>query len=69
MGDSAFRGEDFTERKVVTLSPVVKGLAGRNAREQQHVMQHNMHPPVLLYRGCVLRASADAFASLVTSQR
>lgn len=28
MGDAAFRNEDMRERKVVTLSPLVKGLAG-----------------------------------------
>ncbi len=28
MGDSAFRNEDMQARKVVTLSPLVKGFAG-----------------------------------------
>lgn len=35
MGDAAFRNEDMRERKVVTLSPLVKGFAGA-AGQQQH---------------------------------
>lgn len=34
MGDAAFRNEDMRERKVVTLSPLVKGFAG--VAGQQH---------------------------------
>jgi hypothetical protein len=39
MGDAAFRNEDLQARKVVTLSPLVKGLAGglECRKEQQHV--------------------------------
>lgn len=45
MGDAAFRNEDLQARKVVTLSPLVKGFAGVwfagrgvGGREQQHVL-------------------------------
>lgn len=39
MGDAAFRNEDMRERKVVTLSPLVKGFAGAPGQQQHgHVM-------------------------------
>lgn len=42
MGDSAFRDEDLKARKVVTLSPLVKGFAGELGlcNRQLHVLTH-----------------------------
>lgn len=47
MGDSAFRDDEFKPKKVVTLSPIVKGFAGEHrgvlgAVQQQHVLTHTL---------------------------